>query len=188
MKKPTLLLSVLLASALASCGTAGGGPSGSTTAMTVKPGVHLEFRVAESSGPTPDEEGCRTLHPETGGEGPVSGGDAREPLTACVETDGYLYQVEFGPSVVTEVDVAYIDYDYGTAGIPTVYVVLDDTGIAAWNEAVEGTFSSVHILVDGRAVAIADSQLSPNDIAQIGGIATIEEAEALATTMASGFD
>jgi hypothetical protein len=188
MKKPTLLLSVLLASALASCGPADDGPAGSTTAMTVEPGVHLEFRVPESHGPAPDEEACQSLHPETGGEGPVGGGDAQEPLTACVETDGYLYKVDFEPSVVTEVDVEYIDYDYGTAGIPTVYVVLDDTGIAAWNEALEGTFSSVHLLVDGRAVAVADSSLSPNDIVQIGGIATIEEAETLATTMASGFD
>jgi hypothetical protein len=188
MKNPTLLLSVLLVSALASCGRGHDAPASSTTAMAVEPGVHLEFRVAESYGPTPDDEECQALHPDTGGEGPVHSGSAQEPVTVCAEIDGFLFKVDFGPSVVTEVDVEYIDYDYGTAAIPTVYVVLDDTGIAAWNEAMAGTFSHLHVLVDGRAVAIADSSLSPNDIVQIGGIGTIEEAETIATTMASGFD
>jgi hypothetical protein len=188
MKKPIPLLSVLLASTLVSCGPADEGPPGSTTAMTVESGVHLEFRIAESYGPTGDEETCHALHPETGGEGPVSGGDAQDPVTLCARLDHALFKVDFGPSVVTEVDVEYIDYDYGTAAIPTVYVVLDDAGIAAWNEAVAGTFTSLHVIVDGRAVAVADSSLSPNDVVQIGDIATIEEAEALATTMASGFD
>lgn len=192
MKKPTLLLSPLLALALTSCGALGdraesNGVPGSTTAMTVKDGVHLEFRLREDH-TNGSEAACRDLFPDTGGVGTVRSAGPDEPAVVCADVDGFLTTLDLGPSVVTEVDVEYVDYDYGTAALPVVYVVFDDAGVEAWEQAVGDTSFSVQVLVDGRVVGVAEPFLSPNGVTEIGGLATLEDAEALATTLTSGFD
>jgi hypothetical protein len=193
MKRHLALTCALLALSLTSCGLVDDGaglPEGvdSDTAMTVENGVHLEFRVPESYGPTANEDECRELFPDTGGVGTVTDAGPAEPAVVCAEFDDMLFKAELGPSVVTEVDVVYVDYDYGNAAIPEVYVVLDEEGVAAWREALDGSFSSVQVLVDGRVIASAESSLSPNDVVHVHGGGTIEEAETIARMMAAGFD
>jgi preprotein translocase subunit SecD len=187
------LVALLVAPALVSCGSdeAGDAPPESDTAMTVEDGVQLEFRMVESSlGST--EADCEARYPDTGGESVTPDTDPAEPLDVCARADGVLSEVQLSPAIVTAEHVDYLDYDYGTAGLPVVYVVFDEEGVEAWNAAVaaateeDGWPGLVHIMVDGRSVEVTDSSLSPNDVHQIQGIATIEEAEATVRLMATG--
>jgi hypothetical protein len=191
MKRLLLPLFAVLALSLTSCGFMDRAGSDavldSTTAMSVEDGVHLEFRAQDFDGANASEVDCQGLFPATGGVGTVTDAGPAAPAVVCGEVDGHLVTLDLGPSVVTEVDVEYIDYDYGTAALPVVYVVLEDAGAEAWRAALDGTLTSVHVLVDGRSVAIAEPYLSPNGVAEIGGLDTLEDAEAVATTLAAGF-
>ncbi|WP_205328215.1 hypothetical protein [Glycomyces sp. YM15] len=194
MKPLRPLLALLLLPALVSCGDdadAGGAPASSDTAMAVEDGVQLEFRMVEESlGGTATD--CRARYPDTGGVSVTPDADPGEPLDVCAETDGYLGELRLAPAIVTAEHVEYVDFDYGTAGLPTVYVVFDEEGVEAWKAAVaaattrDGWPGLVHIMVEGRPIEVTDSSLSPGDVHQIQGIATIEEAEALVETMATG--
>ncbi|THV26535.1 hypothetical protein [Glycomyces paridis] len=192
MRRPAALLTALLAAAaLTSCaaedeGGAGSAPPDSTTAMDVEEGARLEFRLVESAEGAEDTEGCLAKHPETGGTAPASDAGPDEPVTACANFDGVLYEATFAPAFVTGDQVSYVDFDYGTAGIPTVYVVFEDEGVDAWKAATADGFGTVAIMVGGALYRTTGVQLSPNDIHQIEGIGTIEEAEAIATALATG--
>jgi hypothetical protein len=187
------LVALLVAPALVSCGAdeAGDAPPESDTAMTVEDGVQLEFRMVESS-LDGDSADCEARYPATGGESVTPDTDPAEPVDVCARVDGVLSEVRLAPAIVTGEHVDYLDYDYGTAGLPTVYVVFDEEGVEAWKAAAaaateeDGWPGLVHIVVDGRSVEVTDSSLSPNDVHQIEGIATIEEAEAAVRLMATG--
>ncbi|MDA1362752.1 hypothetical protein O1R50_24250 [Glycomyces luteolus] len=196
MKPLRPLLALLLLPVLVSCGDdadTGGAPASSDTAMAVEDGVQLEFRMVEES-PGGTDIDCETRYPDTGGVSVTPDADPDEPLDVCAETDGYLSDLRLGPAIVTAEHVEYVDFDYGTAGLPTVYVVFDEEGVEAWKAAVAAATTKygwpglVHIMVEGRPIQVTDSSLSPNDVHQIEGIATIEDAEALVTTMATGSD
>jgi hypothetical protein len=43
--------------------------------------------------------------------------------------------VRLAPEIMTAGHVDYLDYGYGTAGLPTAYMVFDEEGVEAWNAA-----------------------------------------------------
>lgn len=193
MKPLVPLLALLLIPALVSCGDveAGGAPASSDTAMNVEDGVQLEFRMTEESLSATGTD-CEARYPDTGGVSVTPDTDPDEPLDVCAEVDGFISELRLAPAIVTAEDVEYLDFDYGTAGLPTVYVVFDEEGVEAWNAAVAAATEEygwpglVHIMVEGRSIEVTGSNLSPKGILQLEGIDTIEEAEAIVNTMATG--
>jgi hypothetical protein len=193
VKRLVPLLALLVVPALVSCGNAeaGGAPASSDTAMNVEDGVQLEFRMVEASFANATD--CEARHPDTGGESVVLDADPDEPIDVCAATDGVVSELRLAPAMVTAEHVDYLDFDYGTAGLPTVYVVFDAEGVESWNAAVDAATEEygwpglVHIMVEGRSFEVtSSSNLSPKGILQLEGIDTIEDAEAIATTMATG--
>lgn len=194
MKRLVPLLALLVVPALVACGDveAGGAPPSSDTAMNVEEGVQLEFRMTEATLGTTSAD-CEARYPDTGGESVTLDADPGEPIDVCARVDGVLGEVRLAPAIVTAEHVDYLDFDYGTAGLPTVYVVFDEEGVEAWNAAVaaateeDGWPGLVHIMVEGRSIEVTSSgNLSPKGILQLEGIDTIEEAEAIVDTMATG--
>ncbi|MEU6248915.1 hypothetical protein [Glycomyces sp. NPDC047010] len=157
--------------------------------MAVADGVDIQFRTMDGPEGASDEAECLARFPDTGGVTPPMLTPAEDPFTACVAFERAggtaVWEVEFGPAFLTREHVEYVDYDYGTAGIPTVYLVLDEEGVEAWIAAI-GQFGSAQIVLDGQVYLLPLLELSPNDIVNVSGLGTIEEAEEIATTLAEG--
>ncbi|WP_335988221.1 SecDF P1 head subdomain-containing protein [Glycomyces sp. MUSA5-2] len=192
MRRLHLTAAILLLAFSAGCGAPTADTAdlpASTTAMAIADGVDLQFRMMTNPDGADDHEECRERHPATDGVSPPAHAPAEDPFTACVafeRTYGTaVWEVEFGPAFLTGEHVEYVDYDYGTAGIPVVYLVLDEEGVEAWNDAV-GSSGQPQIVLDGEVYQMPLLELSVNDIVNIQGLGTIEEAEEIATTLAEG--